>query len=203
VETPLDFAPNLSARTGNTVLLKREDMQPVFSFKLRGAYNKMAHLSARRLKRGVICASAGNHAQGVALSASEARLPGGDRDADDDAADQGRRGARRGGEVVLAGDSYDDAYAHALELEKAEKLTFVHPFDDPDVIAGRAPSAWRSCASIRKPIHADLLLRRRRRPDRRCRGLHQAPAPGDQDHRRRAVDADAMAVAGGRQARAL
>ncbi len=141
IETPLELAGNLSARVGNKIILKREDMQPVFSFKLRGAYNKIANLSAEKLKRGVICASAGNHAQGVALSASKlgcravivmpTSTPGIKIDAV----------KSRGGEVVLHGDSFDEAYAHAVELEKSEKLTFVHPFDDPDVIAGQGTVA--------------------------------------------------------------
>ena len=137
IKTPLEPAPILSARCGNTVLLKREDMQPVFSFKLRGAYNKMAQLTAAQKKHGVICASAGNHAQGVALSAQKMGLravivmPTTTPQIKIDAV------RSRGGEVVLAGDSYDDAYAHALKLEKKEKLTFVHPYDDPDVIAGQ------------------------------------------------------------------
>ncbi|SBT03396.1 threonine deaminase [Candidatus Accumulibacter aalborgensis] len=154
IETPLDLAPSLSARIGNRLLLKREDLQPVFSFKLRGAYNKIVHLSAEKLKRGVICASAGNHAQGVALAAA-------------------RVGCRalivmpittpqikvqavqaRGGEVVLAGESYDDAYAHAVRLEKAEKLTFVHPFDDPDVIAGQGTIGMEILRQHAQPIHA-------------------------------------------------
>ncbi len=88
IESPLDIAPALSRRLGNTILLKREDMQPVFSFKLRGAYNKMAHLGAAQLKRGVIAASAGNHAQGVALACTAARLPRHHRHAGHHAADQ-------------------------------------------------------------------------------------------------------------------
>ena len=137
IKTPLDTATMLSQRSGNTVLLKREDMQPVFSFKLRGAYNKMAHLTLAQKKCGVICASAGNHAQGVALSAKKMGLravivmPTMTPQIKIDAV------KNRGGEVVLAGDTYDDAYAHALKLEKQQKLTFVHPFDDPDVIAGQ------------------------------------------------------------------
>ena len=137
IESPLDPAPNLSARIGNRVFLKREDMQPVFSFKLRGAYNKIVKLSPEKLKRGVICASAGNHAQGVALSAAKVGcravivMPTTTPQIKIQAV------KNRGGEVVLAGDSYDEAYIHALELEKKEKLTFVHPFDDPDVIAGQ------------------------------------------------------------------
>ncbi len=141
VESALETAQSLSARLGNTVLLKREDQQPVHSFKLRGAYNKMAHLSPAQLKKGVICASAGNHAQGVALSAQRlgaravivmpTTTPGVKVDA--------VRGF--GGEVVLFGDSYSDAYTHAVQLEKKEGLTFVHPFDDPDVIAGQGTIA--------------------------------------------------------------
>ena len=154
IETPLDFLPGLSARIGNTLLLKREDMQPVFSFKLRGAYNKIARLSPERLKRGVICASAGNHAQGVALSAAKIGcravivMPTTTPAIKIDAVKS------RGGEVVLAGDSFDEAYAHALELEKAEKLTFVHPFDDPDVIAGQGTIGLEILRQHPRPIHA-------------------------------------------------
>jgi len=137
VESPLEVAPLLSQRISNTVLLKREDTQPVFSFKLRGAYNKMAHLPAAALARGVIAASAGNHAQGVALSARKLGcravivMPTTTPQVKVDAV------RRMGGEVVLWGESFSDAHAHAVELEKAQKLTFVHPFDDPDVIAGQ------------------------------------------------------------------
>lgn len=137
IETPLELATNLSVRTNNQILLKREDMQPVFSFKLRGAYNKMAHLTPTQRKHGVICASAGNHAQGVALSAKRLGIravvvmPTTTPQIKIEAV------KNRGSEVVLAGDSYDAAYAHALTLEKKHKLTFVHPFDDPDVIAGQ------------------------------------------------------------------
>jgi threonine dehydratase len=141
VETPLDFAPNLSARTGNHVFLKREDMQPVFSFKLRGAYNKIAQLSPERRERGVICASAGNHAQGVALAAAKVGCRAVVVMPTTTPQIKVRAVAARGGEVVLAGDSFDEAYAHAIELEKAERLTFVHPFDDPDVIAGQGTIA--------------------------------------------------------------
>ncbi|MFY9326690.1 MAG: threonine ammonia-lyase, biosynthetic [Georgfuchsia sp.] len=154
IETPLDLAPNLSARCGNRVLLKREDMQPVFSFKLRGAYNKMAQLTPAQKKRGVICASAGNHAQGVALSAQKMGIravivmPTMTPQIKIDAV------RRRGGEVVLAGDSYDDAYAHALKLEKKQKLTFVHPFDDPDVIAGQGTIGMEILRQHPDPIDA-------------------------------------------------
>jgi len=140
-ETGLEPARNLSRRLHNTVLLKREDQQPVRSFKLRGAYNKMAHLTQDQLKKGVSCASAGNHAQGVALSASKLGtravivMPTTTPQVKVDAV----RGF--GGEVVLFGESYSDAYGHSLELQKKEGLTFVHPFDDPDVIAGQGTIA--------------------------------------------------------------
>src|SRR4051812_18300347 len=136
-ETPLELAPALSKRLGNRLLLKREDLQPVFSFKVRGAYNMMSGLPRARLAKGVIAASAGNHAQGVALAAQ-------------------RLGCRavivmpvttprikvnaviaRGAEVVLFGDSYDEAYQQAMRLKRRRGLTFVHPYNDPDVIAGQ------------------------------------------------------------------
>ncbi|MEY3464319.1 MAG: threonine ammonia-lyase, biosynthetic [Cyanobacteriota bacterium] len=137
IESPLDPAPNLSARLGNRVLLKREDLQPVFSFKLRGAYNKMAGLSAAELERGVIAASAGNHAQGVALAAQKLRcravivMPVTTPEVKVKAV------AARGAEVVLHGDNYDAACAEASRLGAERGLTFIHPFDDPEVIAGQ------------------------------------------------------------------
>ncbi|MCC7199817.1 MAG: threonine ammonia-lyase, biosynthetic [Gammaproteobacteria bacterium] len=137
IESPLEPAPRLSRRLQNRVLFKREDLQPVFSFKLRGACNRISHLTDEQAMRGVICASAGNHAQGVALSAQ-------------------RRGIRAvivmpqttpaikvqavrdlGGEIVLHGDDYDSAYERSLEIAAAEGMEFIHPFDDPDVIAGQ------------------------------------------------------------------
>jgi threonine dehydratase len=154
VETPLEPARDLSRRLGNQVLLKREDTQPVFSFKLRGAYNKMAQLSPAQLKRGVICASAGNHAQGVALAASRLGckalivMPVTTPQVKVDAV------RSRGGEVVLFGESYSDAYLHALELETKRGLTFVHPFDDPDVIAGQGTIAMEILRQHQAPIDA-------------------------------------------------
>ncbi|HEU0282276.1 MAG TPA: threonine ammonia-lyase, biosynthetic [Gallionella sp.] len=154
IESPLELAPNLSARTGNTLLLKREDMQPVFSFKLRGAYNKMAQLTPEQLKRGVIAASAGNHAQGVALSAQKLGckavivMPATTPQIKIDAVKS------RGAKVVLHGDSYSDACAHALELEKQEGMTFVHPYDDPDVIAGQGTIGMEILRQHTQPIHA-------------------------------------------------
>ena len=141
IVSPLQIAKNLSQRLGNTVLFKREDQQEVHSFKLRGAYNKMAHLTPSQLKKGVICASAGNHAQGVALSASKMGIravivmPTTTPQLKVDAV----KGF--GGEVVLFGESYSDAYTHAVLLEKKQGMTFVHPFDDADVIAGQGTVA--------------------------------------------------------------
>ena len=154
VETPLDAQPNLSRRIGNTVLLKREDMQPVFSFKLRGAYNKMAHLTPAQLKRGVIAASAGNHAQGVALGAQKLGCRAVIVMPTTTPMIKVEAVKNRGAEVVLAGDSYSDAYTHALELEKQEKLTFVHPYDDPYVIAGQGTIAMEILRDHPDPIHA-------------------------------------------------
>jgi threonine dehydratase len=154
VETPLDFAANLSARIDNAVFFKREDMQPVFSFKLRGAYNKIASLSADRLKNGVICASAGNHAQGVALSASKIGCRAVVVMPETTPAIKIEAVRDRGGEVVLAGESFDDAYAHAQRLEKAEKMSFVHPFDDPEIIAGQGTIGMEILRQHTKPIHA-------------------------------------------------
>lgn len=156
-ESPLEFAPNLSGRMENRILLKREDVQSVFSFKLRGAYNKMANLSQEQLAKGVICASAGNHAQGVALSAKRlgckaiiamptttpplkieaVRAHGGDNV-----------------EIVLYGDSFSDTCEHAMMLEKKHHLTFIHPFDDPDVIAGQGTIGMEILRQHSRPIHA-------------------------------------------------
>jgi len=154
VESPLEPAKRLSARTGNRVLLKREDLQPVFSFKLRGAYNKITRLSQEALERGIIAASAGNHAQGVALAAS-------------------RRGVRAtivmpkttpaikveavralGGRAVLFGDAYDEASRHAAKLVQAKGLTYIPPFDDPDIIAGQGTVGMELLRQHQDGIHA-------------------------------------------------
>jgi threonine dehydratase len=153
-ETPLENAPNLSARLDNKLLLKREDMQSVFSFKLRGAYNKMAQLPPDVLAQGAIAASAGNHAQGVALAARKLGtraiivMPVTTPQVKIDAV------KARGGEVVLHGDTYDDAYAYARQLEAEKDLTFIHPFDDPDVIAGQGTIGMEILRQYQKPIHA-------------------------------------------------
>ena len=152
--TPLELAGSLSRRLSNRIWMKREDLQPIFSFKLRGAYNKIAALPDEIVRAGVICSSAGNHAQGVALAAS-------------------RRGVRAvivmpvttpaikvdavralGGEVVLRGDTYDDAYAHAKSLEARDSLVFIHPFDDPAVIAGQGTIGKEILEQASEPIDA-------------------------------------------------
>ena len=154
IESALEPARALGRRLHNTVLLKREDQQSVRSFKLRGAYNKMVQLSPEQLKKGVICASAGNHAQGVALSAHKlgARavivMPTTTPQLKVDAV------RSLGGEVLLFGDSYSDAHTHAAALEKKQGLTFVHPFDDPDVIAGQGTVAMEMLRQHQGPLHA-------------------------------------------------
>ena len=154
VETPLDFAPQLSKRLGNRVHIKREDLQPVFSFKLRGAYNKIAALALAERHAGVITASAGNHAQGVALAAAKLGIralivmPG------TTPAIKVNAVRSRGGEIVLHGDAYDEAYEHALALAGRQKLAFVHPYDDPDVIAGQGTVAMEILRQHKGDIHA-------------------------------------------------
>ena len=146
-ESPLEPAVRLSSRTGNRVLLKREDEQQVFSFKLRGAYNKIFHLTDRQRAKGVVAASAGNHAQGVALAGQRLGVaativmpvttPG----------IKVETVRRLGGKAVLQGDSYDDAYAHAMQLAGEKGLTFIHPFDDPDAqpFFSSYAQRYRSC----------------------------------------------------------
>ena len=154
IESAFEPARSLSRRLHNKVLLKREDQQPVFSFKLRGAYNKMAHLRPQQLRKGVICASAGNHAQGVALGAHKLGtravivMPTTTPQLKIDAV------KALGGEVVLFGDSYSDAYNHSLTLQRKQGLTFVHPFDDPDVIAGQGTIAMEMLRQHQGPLDA-------------------------------------------------
>ncbi|MDO8436656.1 MAG: threonine ammonia-lyase, biosynthetic [Nitrosomonadaceae bacterium] len=154
VETPLEFAPNLSARMHNRLLLKREDMQQVFSFKLRGAYNKMVRLSPAQLKRGVVAASAGNHAQGVALAAQRLNcrativMPVTTPQIKIQAVES------RGATVLLHGDAYDEAYTQALKLAEEERATFVHPYDDPDIIAGQGTIGMEILRQHTGTIHA-------------------------------------------------
>ncbi|MFQ5634568.1 MAG: threonine ammonia-lyase, biosynthetic [Gammaproteobacteria bacterium] len=137
IETPLESAPRLSARLGNAVLFKREDLQSVFSFKLRGAYNKLVQVPADDLARGVICASAGNHAQGVALAARELGVDAVIVMPESTPTIKVTAVEALGGKVILDGSTYDDAYQRAVELAKNDDLVFIHPFDDPEVIAGQ------------------------------------------------------------------
>ncbi len=159
--TELQLAPELTKRLGNQVLLKREDNQPVFSFKLRGAYNKMAHLPLEALKRGMIAASAGNHAQGVALSAATMKckavivIPVTTPSVKIDAV------KARGGswvEIILHREAYSDAFKHAEAIAKKRGLTFVHPFDDPDVIAGQGTIAHEIFTQYESPSMQSLWL---------------------------------------------
>jgi threonine dehydratase len=154
VETPLDYAANLSKRLDNRVYLKREDLQPVFSFKLRGAYNKIAHLSEAERKAGVIAASAGNHAQGVALSARQLGIRAVIVMPCTTPAIKVQAVKALGGETVLHGDSYDEACQHAVQLAEVQGLTFVHPFDDPEVIAGQGTIAMEILRQHRDDLHA-------------------------------------------------
>jgi threonine dehydratase len=154
IESPLDPAPNLSRRLENTVLLKREDLQPVFSFKLRGAYNKMTGLTPSELERGVIAASAGNHAQGVALGAQRLGcravivMPVTTPEM------KVRAVAARGAEVVLHGDTYDAACSEAYRLADQRGLSFIHPFDDAEVIAGQGTIAMEILRQCHEPPDA-------------------------------------------------
>jgi len=150
IVTPLDSMAKLSTRLNNTILLKREDKQPVFSFKLRGAYNKIAQLTDEQLACGVVTASAGNHAQGVALSATRKKttativMP---RTTPDIKVESVKL---HGGHVVLHGDNFDQAYAHAKKLSSTEGRVFIPPFDDEDVIAGQGTVAMELLQQHRK-----------------------------------------------------
>lgn len=153
-ETPLELAPRLSRRLKNTVLLKREDLQPVFSFKLRGAYNKMVHLSEAERRLGVIAASAGNHAQGVALAAHKMNIAA--LIVMPKTTPEIKVAAVRdlGAQIELSGNSYDDAYEHARALAQERGLTFIHPYDDPDVIAGQGTVAVEILRQHEGELHA-------------------------------------------------
>ena len=203
VETPLEHAPRLSARLGNRLLLKREDEQAVFSFKLRGAYTKMARLSPAERTRGVITASAGNHAQGVALAAERLGCPAVIVMPITTPRTKVDAVLARGAEVVLEGDTYDEAQVHADVVAAARGLTFVHPFDDPDVISGQGTIGMELLRQHPGPIHAVFVAvggggliagiatyLKRLRPEIRVIGVEP-------------VDADAMArsLAAGRRVR--
>nr|WP_320131242.1 threonine ammonia-lyase, biosynthetic [uncultured Holophaga sp.] len=157
IETPLDPAPVLDERLGNHVFLKREDLQPVFSFKLRGAYNKIAMLSPEERKNGIVTASAGNHAQGVALAAQKLGIPAIIVMPKTTPQIKVSAVRRRKAKAVLFGDNYDDACAHALQLSEEQGLPFVHPFDDPDVIAGQGTIGMEILRQHPGPIDAIFI----------------------------------------------
>jgi threonine dehydratase len=152
-ETPLDAMPHLSRRLANRVLLKREDLQPIFSFKLRGAYNKMVQLPPAVRARGVAAASAGNHAQGVALAAARLHVPATIVMPRTTPPIKVVAVKDRGGKVVLHGDTYDEAYEHARELAAESSLTFIHPYDDTEVIAGQGTIGMEILHQEQGPIH--------------------------------------------------
>ncbi len=154
IETPLDDMPTLSRRLGNRILLKREDLQPVFSFKLRGAYNKMWGLDPESRARGVIAASAGNHAQGVALAANRLGIKALIVMPKTTPSIKVSSVQRLGADTVLHGNTYDEAYQHAVGLGQKQNLTFIHPYDDPDVIAGQGTIALEIFRQLQEDVHA-------------------------------------------------
>ncbi len=154
IETPLDIMPRLSLKTNNTVLLKREDLQPVFSFKLRGAYNRMSQLSAEERQHGVVAASAGNHAQGVALSAEKMGISALIVMPKTTPPIKIEAVRSYGAEITLHGNSYDEACAYAINIAKEQGRTFIHPYDDPEVIAGQGTIAMEIMRQHPDPIHA-------------------------------------------------
>ncbi len=159
IETPLDFAVRLSARTASRVLFKREDLQRIFSFKIRGAFNKMSALSAAERARGVVCASAGNHAQGVAVAAAHLGVRATIVMPEPTPAIKIDAVRRLGGalvDVVLHGENFDEASARARALEAASGAAFIHPFDDPAVIAGQGTVGLEILRQ--HPAHIDAIF---------------------------------------------
>ena len=157
IESPVHKAPFLSSRLGCEVLYKREDLQPVYSFKCRGAYNKMLSIDPEVLKKGVIAASAGNHAQGVALGAQRLKIPAVIVMPTTTPAIKVRSARARGAQVILHGDSFDDAFAKSQELIAEYGYTYLHPFDDPEVIAGQGTVAVELLRQVTKPIEAIFI----------------------------------------------
>ncbi|MEZ5530473.1 MAG: threonine ammonia-lyase, biosynthetic [Porticoccaceae bacterium] len=157
VETPVDEAAQLSQRLGNRVLLKREDLQPVFSFKLRGAYNKMLCLSPEQLEKGVVAASAGNHAQGLAMAAKKMGVKATIVMPSTTPQIKVNAVKARGAKVVLHGDTYDEASDYAQKLVKEKGMTYVHPFDDPEVIAGQGTIAMEILRQVSGPLDAVFI----------------------------------------------
>jgi threonine dehydratase len=154
IETPLDFASGLSRRLENQIYLKREDLQPVFSFKIRGAYNKISKLTAQERAKGIIVASAGNHAQGAALAANRLGINATIVMPKTTPAIKINSVKSFGADVVLHGNAYDEAYEHARQIADETGMTFVHPYDDPDVIAGQGTVAMEILRQHPDPLHA-------------------------------------------------
>lgn len=157
IETPVEKAATLSRRIDQEVLIKREDLQPVHSFKLRGAYNRISHLTQEQRERGVICASAGNHAQGVALAAQFLGIRAVIVMPKTTPEIKVQAVRERGGKVVLFGDAFDESLAHALALAKNDGMTFVHPYDDPDVIAGQGTIGLEILRQLKGRLDAVFL----------------------------------------------
>ena len=157
IETPLQYAPQLSARFNHDVWIKREDCQRVFSFKLRGAYNKMRRLHADELAKGVIAASAGNHAQGVAIAAQTLAVQATIVMPETTPAIKVNAVKSRGAQVVLWGDTYDQAAEHANKLAKEKGITYIHPYDDVDVIAGQGTVAMEILRQCNQSIDAVFI----------------------------------------------
>lgn len=157
IESPLDYAKVVSARLDNHIFLKREDQQSVFSFKLRGAYNKIAHLTEAERQQGVIAASAGNHAQGVALAANKLGIPATIVMPTTTPNIKVESVTRLGGKAILFGDTYDEAHQHSLQLAKQQNLSYVHPYDDIDVIAGQGTVAMEILKQHPEPIDAVFI----------------------------------------------
>ncbi len=157
IESPLELAPRLTERFGNQIYIKREDLQPIFSFKLRGAYNKMVQLPQEQQQRGVIAASAGNHAQGVALAAQKLKIHATIVMPKTTPPIKIQAVRSRGAKILLHGDSYDEAYQQALIMAEQQGLTFLHPFDDPEVIAGQGTIGMEITRQHPAPLHAIYL----------------------------------------------
>ena len=173
VETPLTRAAKLSATTGSELYLKREDLQPVHSFKIRGAYNRLVHMTPDERARGVIAASAGNHAQGVALGANRLGIESTIVMPRTTPAIKVEAVRGHGARVVLVGDSFSDAYAHAEALVQETGATFIHPFDDPFVIAGQGTVGREILEQLPDVTHIFVPVGGRRAP-RRNRAVRQA-----------------------------
>ena len=157
VETPINSLKFLSEQLNNNIYVKREDLQPVFSFKLRGAYNKIDKLSSAELSKGIITASAGNHAQGVALAAAKKGIKATIVMPNTTPSIKVASVRKHGAQVVLYGDTFDEAYQHACSLKESLNLTFVHPYDDPDVIAGQGTIGMEIIRQYSKPLHAIFI----------------------------------------------